>query len=82
MGVCVIFGMQVAHTIPLTGTDLKEQVFPKYCISVHARSATTHIHTDAHSSMIHAIRRMFSLNPGRHREGGGPRRSFSGRPSV
>lgn len=32
--------------------------------------------------MIHVIRRMFFLNPGRHREGGSPRRSFSGRPSV
>ncbi len=42
----------------------------------------THTHVDAHSSMIHVIRRMFFLIPGRQRDGGGPHRSFGGRPSV
>lgn len=49
----------------LTDADLNEQVLPEYCTSLYACNTISHSHTDAHSSKIHVISRMFSSTPRR-----------------
>lgn len=81
--VCVEFWRHWrTHAIILTDADLNEQVFPEYCTSLYACNTISHSHTDAHSSKIHVISRMFSSTPRRQWDWGRLHRPLRGRLSV
>lgn len=81
--VCVEFWRHWrTHAIILTDADLNEQVLPEYCTSLYACNTISHSHTDAHSSKIHVISRMFSSTPRRQWDWGRLHRPLHGRLSV